>query len=173
MSFATSEAASTPEGEPAITTWPGALKLATHTSSSTRWQALSTRSSSKPRMAAIVPSCASAHTCIASPRSETSKTASSKSRHPDAVSAEYSPRLCPACAAASTPIRWRASKTTIETRKVDSCAFRVCVNSSSPASRRRAFRSLPVKSAASATNSHEGWSTHSAPIPVFCDPCPG
>ena len=35
-SLAWTEAAATPDGDPAITTWPGALKLATHTSASAR-----------------------------------------------------------------------------------------------------------------------------------------
>ena len=46
---------SMPLGVPAITTCPGALKLATHTLSSARRQATSTRSSSRPSTADIAP----------------------------------------------------------------------------------------------------------------------
>ena len=53
LAFAAADA--TPSGDPAITTCPGALKFATHTSLSARRHAISTSSSSSPRTAAIVP----------------------------------------------------------------------------------------------------------------------
>ena len=77
-SLATMPAATTPSGEPAMTTWPGALKLATHTSLSARRQATSTWSSSRPSTAAIVPGFSMPASCIASARSLTRRTPSSK-----------------------------------------------------------------------------------------------
>ena len=65
-------AASTPSCDPAITTCPGALKLATQTSASARLQATSTWSSSSPSTAAIVPGWAVPASCIAAARSDTS-----------------------------------------------------------------------------------------------------
>ena len=53
-----------------------------------------------------------AATCMASPRSVTSFTPSAKDRTPAAVRAVYSPRLCPATRAGSTPRRSTASSTT-------------------------------------------------------------
>ncbi len=76
-SLATAVAAATPSGEPAMTTWPGALKLATHTSLSARRQAISTRSSSSPSTAAIVPGWSVPAWYIASARSTTRRTPSS------------------------------------------------------------------------------------------------
>ena len=61
-----------------MTTCPGALKLATHTSASARRHATSTRSSSRPSTAAIVPGLSLPATYIASERSLTSRTPSSK-----------------------------------------------------------------------------------------------
>ena len=92
-SLAAADARPTPSGDPAMTTWPGALKLATHASPSARRQATSQSSSSRPSTAAIVPGLSSAAACMASPRSTTVRTPSSNDSAPVAVSAEYSPRL--------------------------------------------------------------------------------
>ena len=110
-SLASAPAAATPSAEPAITTWPGALKLATHTSLSARRQATSTWSSSRPSTAAMVPGLSMPASCMASARSHTRRTPSSKASAPLAVSAVYSPRLWPAQKLGSMPSRSTASST--------------------------------------------------------------
>ena len=152
-SLACSPADATPAGEPAITTCPGALKLATHTSASARRQATSTRSSSRPRTAAIVPGLARPASCIASARSTTRRTPSSKDNAPVAVNAVYSPKLCPAQKLGSIPSRSTASSTINEETNVVSCALRVSLSTSASASRSKAPTSLPATSEASSTNS--------------------
>ena len=107
-------------------------------------------------MAAIVPSRSSAAACMALPRSATSAAASPKSSTPDAVSAEYSPRLWPAWPAASVPSRVTASRVTIDITKVESWLLRVSVSSSAPAVSSRRAMSRSVTSEASATSSQEG-----------------
>src|ERR1700722_9614731 len=124
-------------------------------------------------MAAMVPGCSSAANCMASPRSMTSRVPSAKDTAPEATNAVYSPRLCPAQAAGDRPRRSTASRTTRLITKVASWALAVLVSSSIGASSRRALRSRPAISEASAATSHEGWSTQERPIPDRCDPCPG
>ena len=172
-SFAWAAAASTPSGEPAITTWPGALKFATQTSASARSHATPTWSSSRPRTAAIVPGRSRPASCIAAARSDTSCTPSSKPRAPVAVSAVYSPRLWPAQKLASMPIRLTASSTTRLDTNVVSWALRVSRSSSASASHSSAATSRPAMSLASSTSSQLSWSRQGRPIPGRWDPCPG
>ena len=103
----------------------------------------------------------------------TRRVPSAKDSDPDATRAVYSPRLCPAHAAGDRPRRSTASRTTRLITKVASWALAVLVSSSIGASSRRALRSRPAISEASAATSHEGWSTQARPIPDRCDPCPG
>ena len=169
-SLAISIARATPSGDPAMTIWPGALKLATHTSASARRHATSTSSSSSPRMALIVPGFADPASCIASARSLTRRTPSSNPSAPVAVSAVYSPRLCPAQKLGSTPRRSTASSTIRLDTKVVSWAFRVSFSSSASASSNNRATSRPATSLASVTSSHESWSTHGRPMPGRWDP---
>ena len=118
-SLACRPAAATALGAPAMTTWPGALKLATQTSASARLQATSTRSSSSPSTAAMVPGLAIPASCMASARSTTRRTPSSNDNAPVAVRAVYSPKLCPAQKLGSMPRRSTASSTMrLETKVV-------------------------------------------------------
>ena len=70
---------------------------------------------------------------MASPRSATRRTPSSKASAPEATRAVYSPRLWPATIDGSTPRRSTASSTTRLATKVDSWALRVALSSSASA----------------------------------------
>ena len=81
---------------PAITSWPGALKLTGLDDlrpARPRAQASTTAASSPPRIAAIAPTPAGTASCIACARKRTSGTASRNASAPAATSAVYSPRL--------------------------------------------------------------------------------
>ncbi|MEY5059688.1 MAG: hypothetical protein RJA51_1435 [Actinomycetota bacterium] len=169
-SFACSPAFSTPAGDPAMTTCPGALKLATHTSMSARRHATSTWSSSSPRTAAMVPGLTVPASCMASARSTTNRMPSSKESAPVAVRAVYSPRLCPAQKLGSMPSRSTASRTMRLDTNVVNWALRVSFSSSASASRRSLPTSRPATSEASATSSQLSWPTHGRPIPGRWDP---
>ena len=107
----------------------------------------------------MVPGWLSAAACMALPRSMTSVVPSESESEPEATSAVYSPRLCPAQAAGNRPSRSTASRTTRLITKVASCALAVRVSSSMGASSSKAVRSRPAISDASAATSHEGCST--------------
>ena len=95
-----SMAASTASAWPAMTIWPGPLKLAgTTTRPVWVWavrQAASTSAALTPRMAAMAPTPTGTATCMARPRSRTVATAAPKVRAPAATRALYSPREWPA-----------------------------------------------------------------------------
>ena len=95
-------ARSTATVAPAITIWPGELKLTASTgfpvSAVALSHALITCSSNGPMIAAIAPSPCGTAFCISRPRSATSLIASWKSSTSAATRAAYSPRLCPASA---------------------------------------------------------------------------
>ena len=129
-SRAMAAAVSMASGVPAITAWPGALWLASHTSPEARLQAICTSSSSRPRTAAIVPSRSSAAACMASPRSATSATASPEVEHTRRGQRRVFAELWPAWPAASVPSRVTASRATIDMTNVDSWLLRVSVSSS-------------------------------------------
>ena len=130
-------AAATPSGEPAITTWPGALKLATHTSRR--------RGGRRPRPGrrrgrARRPSCRGCRCRRRASRRRartTRRTPSSKPSAPVAVSAVYSPRLWPAQKLGSMPRRSTASSTIRLETNVVSWALRVSFSSSASASSSR------------------------------------
>ena len=102
-SLAIAPAASTASGDPAMTTWPGALKFATHTSPparrARRLDVVVVEAEDRGHRAGA----SSAATCIASPRSATIRTPSSNDSAPVAASAVYSPRLWPARPAGLDP----------------------------------------------------------------------
>ena len=164
-SLAFAPAASTPSGEPAMTTWPGALKLATQTSSSARLQATSTWSSSRPRTAAIVPGLSMPASCMASARSTTRRTPSSKAA-PRWPSARCTRR---GCGRRSSRARRRGARPRRARRgwstNVVSWALRVSFSSSASASRSRRPTSRSATSDASPTSSQLGWSAHGRPMP--------
>ena len=153
-SCASVDAASTPIRDPAITTCPGALKLAIQTSSSAssagdldlivvepehrghRARTLQCRLRASPP-----------------PASTTSRMPSSKSIAPVADSAVYSPRLWPAQKLASMPMRSTASSTIRLDTNVVSWALRVSFSSSASASSNSLPTSRPVTSLASSTSS--------------------
>ena len=97
-SLAAAMARSTAAVLPAITTWPGELKLTASTTSpcAASAQMALTCSSSKPKIAAIAPTPCGTADCMSSARRRTSLTASAKSNAPAATRAVYSPRLWPA-----------------------------------------------------------------------------
>ena len=88
---------------PAITTCPGAFRLAglTTSPSAASAHARAASASSAPRRAAIAPVPTGTASCMYRPRRRTIRTASAKSRVPATTCAEYSPRLWPATKAGS------------------------------------------------------------------------
>ena len=100
----------TDSASPAITVSSALFMLATHTSPSARRQAMSTVSESQPATTVITPGLASAAACMASPRSATSFTDSSKPMIPAAASDVYSPSEWPAVLVGTIPTRSTASR---------------------------------------------------------------
>ena len=90
---------------PAITSWPGELKLAGATTCpcATSSHTAAICASSPPRIAAIAPTPAGTAACIKRPRSATSAAASCSDNAPAHTSALYSPRLWPASCAGCAP----------------------------------------------------------------------
>ena len=88
-------ARSTASAWPAITSWPGELKLAGDTTCpcATSSHTAAICASSPPRMAAMAPTPAGTAACISRPRSATSAAASCSDSAPAQTSALYSPRL--------------------------------------------------------------------------------
>ncbi len=76
-------------------------------------------------------------------------------------------------AAGERPTRSTASSTIRDWTNVASCALAVWVSSAISASRSRCSTSRPTADDASATTSHEGWSTQGRPMPDRWEPCPG
>ena len=101
----TASARSTAPAWPAITIWPGLLKLAAATTSSpaASAQACAICASSAPSTAAIAPVPSGTASCIRRPRSRTRPAASCSDSAPAQTRAEYSPRLWPASCAGIPP----------------------------------------------------------------------
>ncbi len=159
---------------PATITWPGALKFATHASPSTRRQAVSTVSSSRPEHGDHRPGRALGG--LAHGRAPLGDEAEAVLEVERACRDERGvlARGCgPAAAEGSMPRRSAASRTIRLWTKVAIWALSVLVKVSWSASRSRWARSRPVISEASPTSSNEGWSTQAAPMPGRCEPWPG
>ena len=102
-------------------------------------------------MAVMAPSPGGVASCICLPRSYTMRTAAAKSKAPAAVSAEYSPKLCPATIAGrGPPSDTQASCSATLTTSIAGCVICVRFSSSSGPSRTMRRRSKPNASAASA-----------------------
>ena len=86
-SFARTDAASTPSGVPAITTWPGALSFATQQASGAAVHASSACSVVAPSSAAMRPGCAFAAAWVSSARRAANRTPASSGTTPAAMSA--------------------------------------------------------------------------------------
>src|SRR6185437_6324955 len=171
-------ARSTAAAWPAITSWPGLLKLAGVTISApdTSLQTFRMTSSSAPSTAAIEPTPAGTAACIRRPRSATSAAASRNGNAPAQTSAEYSPRLWPAtCAGIGPPCARHTRHTATLAASNAGCVCSVLPSSSSGPFCESAQRSSPAPSEASSNASRTcgNSAASSASMPTDCEPWPG
>ncbi len=132
-----------------MTSCPGALKFtgSTHSPSAALRHAAATVSSSAPRMAAMAPSPGGTASCMACARKRTSGTASRNASAPEATSAEYSPRLCPASSAGTLPpAACHARHTATAAVSITGCVLTVRSRASSGPCETSAHRSSPSTS---------------------------
>ena len=126
-------------------------------------------------MAAIVPPTRWPSSAINSPRRRTNCSALSKSSAPAATSAEYSPKLWPATTSGCKPCA--SSTRNTATLCVSRAGWATSVAVSSSAGPSLISRESSISSTASAcsiTAAAAGYcSATSAPMPTYCDPCPG
>ena len=174
---ARSTAWATASRSPLMTIWLSVLMLASSTPVSA--QICSSASSFSPKMAAIVPGRLREACCISSPRWRTSWMASPKSMTLAATSAVYSPRLWPATqAAAAAPgpaYSCQARQAAMLTVIMAGCELTVSCNSAAGPWKMVLDRGKPRASSASAKVRRAAGdsSQNPAPIPTFCEPCPG
>ena len=126
-------------------------------------------------MAAIAPMPAGTASCIACARKRTSGTASRNASAPDATSAVYSPRLCPATTAGrGAPVASQARQTAIPAVSMTGWVLVVSASASPGPSVTSAHRSSPSAALASSKVARtSGCSSQPAIMPIDCEPCPG
>ena len=174
LALAISTARSTASRLPDTTTWPGSLSFAAAQTPPPACASAATASAaarSSPSSAAIAPSPTGTASCIACPRSLSSRAVSSSRSALAAQSAEYSPSECPATKAAEvtgTPSASSAFIAAIEVAISAGWALRVSVNSAiSPSQTSRDSASPSALSTSSKTARACGYaSARSRPMPT-------
>ena len=177
-----SDAKSTPATLPAITTCPGALKLAGLTTAcvcaaATASHICCTSSSGRPKIAAILPVCDCMAALIYRPRWCTSFTASAKLNTPAAHSALYSPSECPATYVGCKSSSSRSTRQ-IAILAVNSAGWVYAVSSKDAAPDAPwhiAHKSNPraVEASSNVALTIGYWAAQSFSMPTPCEPCPG
>ena len=180
--FAAAIARSTAAAAPEMTSCPPPLSLAIWHDAPDRdasTQSASTRSSSRPMIAAIAPSPTGTADCMASPRIRRSFAACPTPNDPAAASAEYSPNEWPATKATSrsiaTPSLSSARIAASETAINAGCALLVSCSSSASPSHIKVLSFWPSASSTSSNTVLDAANSSASalPMPICWLPCPG
>ncbi len=170
---------------PAITTWSGALWLATHTREPGWSPNTAATRSAGPLTASITPG-SPGTASISSPRRRAIRSREARSKAPAACRAVTSPKLCPATQSGRRPTERSTRNSAAECAASAGCAHPVAVSRSCRSwsssseneggGKTRSRSSGPKsRSAASsqASRPEERCTARSAPMPTYWLPCPG
>ena len=162
---------------PDRTTCPGQLKLAVVTCPEELRSSQSRiiMSSLRPSTAAMVPGRVFPATCMACPRTLTTRKPSSTRMTPAATSAASSPTLCPATRSGCSPRLLSTSRAAMLWAKIAGCVTAVCLSDSAGPLKQNDLMSM---SSTSSTRSKILCASgavlyRSCPMPTNWEPCPG